>query len=62
MSTKKDRFNHRRWRRGPHPWAVPASYKRGLRRLLRARARQRLREGDYDYVPRYFRDAAWSYW
>lgn len=66
MSAKKDRWNHRRYRRAPNPWNVPSDYKRwnscSGTRWIRARSRQMLREGRYEGFPRYFRDSGWHYW
>ena len=67
MSIKKDRFNFRRWnKRGRHVWGVPSSWKRSnkmtARRYLRARTRQRIREGKYDQLPWYKKDAGYNYY
>jgi hypothetical protein len=70
MSVKKDRLGKRRWRnarglRGSW-WHVPRAFKYGDkfvgRRYTRARIRQLMREGEFDALPRYRRDAGYSYW
>jgi len=70
MSIKKDRFGKRRWRSGRSRrgswWRVPRSFKYGDkmvgRRYARARVRQLMREGEFDDMPRYSRDAGYWYW
>lgn len=66
MSSKKDRWNHRRYYRRLRNWSVPRWYRRLNKidgtRLLRARARQLIREGRFDLFPRYRRDSGWHYW
>jgi len=70
MSVKKDRSNKRRWRhngsRKGSWWSVPANFKYWDkfigRRYTRARTRQLMRENKFDDLPRYFRDAGYSYW
>ena len=63
MSTKKDRFNFRRWSK--RDWGVPSSWKRAdkqsARCHLRSRIRQLIREGKFDLLPRYRRDCGGWY-
>lgn len=66
MSEKKNRFNHRKWNRRKHNgWCgVPSSEKRwnklASRRFIRARNRQRIREGRFELLQPY--RMKWGYY
>lgn len=62
MSVKKDRFNKRKYRNGKgHYWTVPKGWIRQCIQNTKAKNRQRMREGRFDFLP-IRKDAGYDYW